>query len=150
LPRLDLDSWPAARQAKAYRNYAMEYIRNALPLLVELLGPDEARSLGRLCGLQIGMQCYDDIMQRLKLSSDDARGFMDLFEILLIASGDEVLRHDDTLERTRWRLFDNIEVDPIVSAIWCAPFDGLLAVHDRFAILKAYPHDRFALEAKSD
>ena len=69
---------------------------------------------------------------------------------LLIASGDEVLRNNDTLERTRWLLFDNTEADPIVSAIWCAPFDGLLAAHDRFAMLKHYPHDRFSLEAKSD
>ena len=49
LPTLDSHLWPAERQAKAHRNYAMEYVRNALPLLVAMLGPEQARYLGRLC-----------------------------------------------------------------------------------------------------
>jgi hypothetical protein len=39
----------------------MEYIRNALPIFIELLGEKEALRLGELCALQIGMQCYDDV-----------------------------------------------------------------------------------------
>lgn len=145
LPRLDVDTWPAARQAKAYRNYAMEYVRNGLPLLIELVGPLEGRRLGRLCGRQIGMQSYDDVC--LGLSPDGSAGdeFMPMFETLLRASGDRVVVNDGTLERTFWRLFPDVDVDRNVLEIWCAPFQGLLAAHDRFLILECHDDYRFAL-----
>jgi len=150
LPRLDVERWPAARRAKAYRNYAMEYICNALPLLIELLGEAEAHHLGRLCGLQIGMQCYDDITRCLDVTGNEAKVFMDLLETLLRSSGDDVVRREGTLERNRWRLFGGADPPPAVAAIWRAPFDGLLAVHDRFLTLAHHRDDSFSINAKRD
>ena len=37
-------SWPRPRLEKAYRNYAMEYVKTAAPVMVQLFGPEEARS----------------------------------------------------------------------------------------------------------
>ena len=37
LPVLEADSWPEVRLKKAARNYSMDYIRNLIPVLAELL-----------------------------------------------------------------------------------------------------------------
>jgi len=39
-PALPVDSWPKPRLEKAYRNYAMEYVKTAAPVMVQLFGPD--------------------------------------------------------------------------------------------------------------
>ncbi len=150
LPALDSESWPAARQAKAYRNYAMEYIRNGLPLLPELLGPNEAQRLGHLCGKQIGMQSYDDVVQRLSITGDDETTFMDMLETLLRASGDELERDGNVLTRKTWRLFAGSEMLPPLIELWRAPFLGLLAVHNRFLELDHSSDDRFSITASTD
>ena len=55
-PALPVDSWPRPRLEKAYRNYAMEYVRTAAPVAVQLFGPHDAGYLLRLTGKLIGMQ----------------------------------------------------------------------------------------------
>jgi len=145
LPALDLDVWPAERRAKAYRNYAMEYLRNALPILAELLDAEEALTIGRICGRQIGMHCHDDVTALIPTAGDDARSFLDLLYALLTASGDEIERTGDRLQRTRWRLFPDEPPDSIVPALWMAPFDGLLAVHNRFLSLRRDASDVFTV-----
>ncbi|MDH3644105.1 MAG: hypothetical protein OES38_18515 [Gammaproteobacteria bacterium] len=132
LPALDSTDWPADRQAKANRNYAMEYVRNALPLLVSILGPEQARYLGRLCALQIGMHCYDACAAALSVADDSAQSFANLVATLLTASGDEVSVDADGLVQTRWRMFADQEVHPVVRAQWLALFEGMLGVHNRF------------------
>ncbi len=148
LPELDFDSWPALRRAKAYRNYAIEYIRNGLPLILELLGPDEGRALGQLCGMQVGMQCYDDVIQRLKITGNDPCKFLDMLEFLLCASGDKVTRKSNVLERDVWRLFAETDQQSAITEIWCAPFMGLLSVHDRFLQLDHDDNDQFSINER--
>ena len=137
LPKLDALDWPQNRQAKAYRNYAMTYVETALPILVELLGPDEAERLGRLCGRQIGMHCYDEVASMLAVEGKDAHAFAGLLHTLWLASGDQIERDGAILERTEWRLFGDKSIDQSVREIWLAPFEGMLAVHNRFLGLMA-------------
>lgn len=139
LPRLDVADWPGERQAKAYRNYAMEYLRNALPVLVAQLGPEEARYVGRIAALQIGMHGRERLIEELGWTARDGAAFLDLLQALLEASGDEVARDGDALVQARWRLFRGVEVHPVVRDIWLALFEGLLASHDRFLRLRGQP-----------
>ena len=44
-PALPVDAWPKPRLEKAYRNYAMEYVRTAAPVMVQLFGPEDAGHL---------------------------------------------------------------------------------------------------------
>ena len=150
LPKLDIDTWPLIRQAKAYRNYSMEYIRNGLPLLLELLGQIEGQRFGCLCGMQVGMQLYDEVSQHLNIVDNDAPTFIDLLEILLRASGDEITRTNDTVIRTAWRLFAGSETPLSLTEVWRAPFSGLLAAHNRFLRLAHESTDRFSIEIRSD
>ena len=41
-PALPVDSWPKPRLEKAYRNYAMEYVKTAAPVMVQVFGPEDA------------------------------------------------------------------------------------------------------------
>jgi hypothetical protein len=132
LPRLDAVTWPAERQAKAYRNYALEYLRNGLPLLTQLLGPEEARFIGRISGLQIGMQCYRDIATRLVVDDRSAASMANLLNSLLAAQGEDVSRDGLRVTQRGSRLFRGLAVhdaaDDAVAALW----EGLTAAHNRF------------------
>ena len=65
-PALPVASWPKPRLEKAYRNYAMEYVRTAAPVMVQLFGPEDARYLLHLTGKLIGMQYFDEIAPTLR------------------------------------------------------------------------------------
>ena len=60
-PALPVASWPKPRLEKAYRNYAMEYVRTAAPVMVQLFGPEDAGYLLHLTGKLIGMQYFDEV-----------------------------------------------------------------------------------------
>ena len=62
-------SWPKPRLEKAYRNYAMEYVRTAAPVMVQLFGPEDAGHLLHLTGKLIGMQYFDEIARLLRLAA---------------------------------------------------------------------------------
>ena len=62
-PALPVESWPKPRLEKAYRNYAMEYVRTAAPVMVQVFGPEDAGYLLHLTGKLIGMQYFDEIAQ---------------------------------------------------------------------------------------
>src|SRR5215470_4270959 len=64
-PRVEGADWPAERLAKIVRNYAMDYVRTILPVLVETFGPAEARHLGSVTGRLIGMQYHAETADRL-------------------------------------------------------------------------------------
>ena len=131
LPKLDSESWPEERKAKAYRNYGMEYIRNALPVLVAQLGPEEARYVGRICALQTGMHQYHELAGDFDVRGSDAEGFAELLQHVLETSGDEVTREEDTaITRSRWRIFPEAPHE-VVEFTQVALFEGLLAAHNR-------------------
>jgi hypothetical protein len=44
-PALPVASWPSPRLKKAHRNYAMDYVRSAAPVMVQLFGPEDASCL---------------------------------------------------------------------------------------------------------
>ena len=57
-PKPPSGDWSAERLAKANRNYAVEYIRNGIPALIEVLGRERAIELGKKAALLIGLQHY--------------------------------------------------------------------------------------------
>ena len=50
--------WSEERLAKANRNYAVEYIRNGIPTLIEVLGREKGIELGKKAALLTGLQYY--------------------------------------------------------------------------------------------
>lgn len=145
MPQLEQHAWPALRQAKAYRNYAMEYVRNALPLLRELPGAEDTHAVGCRAGRLVGMQIYADIAARLGVDANDATAFAALLTDLLAAAGDTVTREGANVSRSAWRLFGNAALDPALRELWRAPYAGLLAAHNRFLVLEERSRSHFTI-----
>ena len=87
-PALPVSKWPKPRLEKAHRNYAMEYVRTAAPVLVQLLGPDEAGHLLRLTGKLIGMQYFDEVARCFGSDRGHAAAFAAFLHTLFEAQGD--------------------------------------------------------------
>ncbi len=133
LPRLERADWPEARKARAWRNYAMAYLRTALPVLVELLGADEARRIGGLALRQIGMQHAPRVAGLL---GAEASAFEPLLARLIAAHGDVCAPdRDGRLVQHGWKFGAGLDED--VFECWVELWRGLLAATDRFAALAA-------------
>lgn len=140
-PRLPEADWPAERQAKAARNYAMEYIRSGLPRLAEVLGPAEARHLGNVAGRLVGAQSFHATAEALSVAGGGgAMGFARLLAAWAEAEGDaaEITREGDAVlvRRTGFRLLRGLgPLHPCVFEGWQGLVEGMLQVHDRFLLL---------------
>jgi hypothetical protein len=111
-PALPVASWPKPRLEKAYRNYAMEYVRTAAPVLVQLLGPEDAGYLLHLTGKLIGMQYFDEVAAALATSRGGAREFASFLNALFAAQDDnaEMTQSEGTFEirQQSWKLMDDV------------------------------------------
>jgi hypothetical protein len=134
-PRFPDGSWSPDRLAKAARNYAMEYVRSALPELVRLFGRDEAHFLGTRSAYLVGLQHGEELKPLLGVEEGGAAGFAELFRRLAAAQGDEVslaAEGDALLIRQRgWRLAPEPVQGEDGFVYWNALWEGMLAAHDR-------------------
>jgi hypothetical protein len=134
-PLLESSTWPEERLRKAYRNYAMDYLRTALPVAVELFGPAEGLHLTGLAARQIGMHYHDRVLEML----GGGRDFLGQLAVLLAGQGDHVEienRGDDgttgVLRQHGFRLTRGVDHPASeVFAAWAELWRGLVAAHDR-------------------
>ncbi len=132
-PSLASESWPEARVKKAKRNYALAYVRTAIPAAIQLWGAAEAAQLLGLTGRLIGMQFYR--ATAAVLGGGDFAGFM---VALARAQGDaaEVVA-PGVARQTSWGLMRGVaDVHPAAFECWNGLLEGALAAHDRFAGLR--------------
>jgi hypothetical protein len=131
-PALPVASWPKPRLEKAYRNYAMEYVRTAAPVLVQLFGPEDAGYLLHLTGKLIGMQHFDDVAQALSAQHGGPRECAALLSALVAAQDDvadvsESAGHFEIRQQT-WKLMEGVsDYHPACSRILHGLFEGLAA-----------------------
>jgi len=135
-PALPVSNWPKPRLEKAYRNYAMEYVRTAAPVLVQLLGPDEAGHLLKLSGKLIGMQYFDEVARSIGCDGRNAEGFASFLHALLEAQGDPAeLRHSREAFEVRqqsWQLMADVDDHhPACANLLKGLYEGLAAACDR-------------------
>ena len=144
-PVLGSASWPPRRRALARRNYAMEYLRTALPVAVELLGEEGAQRVARLALRQVGMQHHRDAAAALGVPArGDAAAFARFLEAMARGQGDAaaVRAAGDAVhvEQSGPRLLEG--VGPTRAAAigaWLGLWEGALAAHDRRLALHAAP-----------
>jgi hypothetical protein len=135
-PRVDSAAWPAERLGKAYRNYAMDYIRTILPELIARFGPADGGFLGHVTGRLIGMQYHDRVAARLGIEGRGAEAFADLLARMGRAQGDDVEVARDgaasVVRQRTWRLMRGTgALHGAVFDAWNGLWEGALAVHDR-------------------
>ena len=109
-PALPVASWPKPRLEKAYRNYAMEYVRTAAPVMVQLFGPEDAGYLLHLTGKLIGMQYFDEIARGFRVAPRTAQESSTTFLCALFEAQDDVVGHRRDRRRIRNQATD-LETD---------------------------------------
>ena len=141
-PRLDATAWPPARLGTVVSRYAMEYVRTALPVLLDQLGPDDTRAhLGHAARL-IGMQYHDDTARLLGIEGTGPAAFARYLAALARAQGEDVTRESDarsaTVRLRSWRLVRGLDpLHPAAFDAWAELWHGALAAHDRRLRLEA-------------
>jgi len=142
-PALDAAEWPAERLARANRNYAMEYVRTALPAMAELFGPLEAAWLAGAAAELVGRQYYRETRRLLALPAEQggAEGFALWLAAMAAAEDDPATVERDgeawSVRRGGWRPMRGQEAQPdCVFDAWNGLWRGALAVHDRFLALE--------------
>ena len=135
-PRLDPAAWPAGRLDVVVSRYAMEYVRTALPVLLEQLGPADARRLLGHAARLIGLQYYDETARLLGPAGSGPAAFARYLAALATAQGEEVeVSGEPDRARVRqkgWRLARGLEpLDPAAFDAWAELWHGALAAHDR-------------------
>jgi len=131
-PALPVDSWPRPRLEKAYRNYAMEYVKTAAPVMVQLFGPDEAGHLLHLTGKLIGMQYFDEVAQALGEKRGGANEFAYFMLALFEAQDDaaEMTQSEGAYEirQRSWKLMADVsDAHPACARVLEGLFEGLAA-----------------------
>ena len=136
-PRLDPAAWPTERLELVVSRYAMAYVRTALPVLLELLGPaDTRRVLGHAARL-IGMQYHDETMRLLGIADSGPAAFARYLAALAAAQGEEVAVSSEPgrarVRQKGWRLARGLEpLDAAAFEGWAELWHGALAAHDRW------------------
>jgi hypothetical protein len=131
-PALPVASWPKPRLEKAYRNYAMEYVRSAAPVMVQLFGPEDAGYLLHLTGKLIGMQFFDEIARGFSTNRGNAEAFAAFLRALFEAQGDpvEITKSGAGFEirQQTWRLMSDVaDYHPSCASVLQGLCEGLAA-----------------------
>jgi hypothetical protein len=131
-PALPVASWPKPRLEKAYRNYAMEYVKTAAPVMVQLFGPEDAGYLLHLTGKLIGMQYFDEVAGALAGRRGAAKDFASLLHALFEAQDDaaEIRSAEGQFEISQqtWKLVADVgDYHPACAKVLEGLFEGLAA-----------------------
>lgn len=94
-PALPVATWPRHRLEKAYRNYAMEYVRTSAPVMLQVFGPHDGAHLLHRTAKLIGMQLFRETLPAFAVedgvgAADTPQNFAAFFAALLHAQGDAV------------------------------------------------------------
>ncbi|MCC8944500.1 hypothetical protein H8A97_05105 [Bradyrhizobium sp. Arg62] len=131
-PALPVDSWPKPRLQKAYRNYAMEYVKTAAPVIVQVFGPEDASYLLHLTGRLIGMQYYDEVAQALGGRRGRATEFAAFLRTLFESQDDiaDITESEGQFEirQQGWKLMADVaDYHPACASVLTGLFEGLAA-----------------------
>lgn len=146
-PALPVAAWPRPRLEKAYRNYAQEYVRTAAPVLVQLLGPEDAGHLLHRTGKLIGMQFYPETAAAFAgTDAGPAQDFAMFLHAVLAAQDDAATLTAEpagaVLTQGGWRLMTDVaDYHPACALALTGLVEGLAAAASRNVRIDASPAD---------
>jgi hypothetical protein len=136
-PALPVAAWPRKRLEKAYRNYAQEYVRTAAPVLVQLLGPEDAGHLLHRTGRLIGMQFYPETAAAFAgTEAGSAKDFAAFLHAVLTAQDDTAALAEESagpvLTQSGWRLMSDVaDYHPACALALIGLVEGMAAAASR-------------------
>jgi hypothetical protein len=89
-PSVPQGEWNAARLEKANRNYAMNYIRNGIAELQDVIGADETRLLCRRAAKLIGLQYFPETAAEIGAQDGDLTAAAEYLADMFRGMGDSV------------------------------------------------------------
>lgn len=89
-PKPPAAKWDEARLAKAYRNYAVEFVRNGVSTLTETLGREQEMKRGILAARPTGLQQYKHLASSVGAKDGDVEDAVSLLGAVFKGMGDEV------------------------------------------------------------
>lgn len=146
-PQPPAEDWHAERLAKAQRNYALDYIRNGLPTLVQTLGRPRALELAKLAARLTGLQQYRHLAGAVGAVDGGPRDAAAFLAAMFAGLGDDC-RLDDSAAGVRLHhrglrllrgLGDDDRADLL--ACWTALWRGTLHAHRAFMDLRVQASD---------
>lgn len=146
-PQPPAEDWHAERLAKAQRNYALDYIRNGLPTLVQTLGRPRALELAKLAARLTGLQQYRHLAGAVGAVDGGPRDAAAFLAAMFAGMGDDC-RIDDSAAGVRLHhrglrllrgLADDDRVDLL--ACWTELWRGTLHAHRAFMDLRVQASD---------
>ena len=137
-PALPVDAWPKPRLEKAYRNYAMEYVRTAAPVIVQLFGPEDGGQLLHRTARLIGMQFFPETAAALSAATAplSVSDFATFLSAVLAAQDDpaDLVGEGATFIITQrgWRLMGDVaDYHPAAGQVLVGLIEGLAAASGR-------------------
>ena len=148
-PALPVDAWPKSRLEKAHRNYAMEYVRTAAPVMVQLFGPEDAGHLLHRTAKLIGMQYFPEAAAALSADAQPyaVADFAAFLSALLAAQDDPSEAAEQgggiTVIQQGWRLMGDVaDYHPACGQVLVGLVEGLAAASGRGVSVSAtHPAD---------
>ena len=81
--------WSEERLAKANRNYAMEYVRNGIQALIQVVGYDRTCELGRRAARLTGLQNYPALAGAVDVREGGVQEAVDFLQRIMAGMGDD-------------------------------------------------------------
>lgn len=88
-PAPPAQDWSDERLAKANRNYAMEYVRNGLSALTDVIGAERTMTLAKKAARLTGLQNYQDMRAAIGVVEGDARQSAAFLSEMMRGMGDD-------------------------------------------------------------
>jgi len=88
-PAPPASEWNEERLAKANRNYAMEYVRNGIQALIEVVGVERTLELGRRAARLTGLQNYPALAAAVGANEGGAADAAEFLQRIMAGMGDD-------------------------------------------------------------
>ena len=135
--------WNDVRLEKANRNYAMDYIRNGLSALTDVIGAAETVELAGTAARLIGLQYYPETLAIIGGVDGDIGAAASYLHTMMSGMGDELSNIDQTATRARFqqtglRIVRGLDPEEgrIVLACWRELWLGTVRSHRCMMTLK--------------
>lgn len=139
-PSPPADQWSAERLTKAARNYAMEYCRNGIAKLTEVIGRDRTLEIGKRAARLTGLQQYKHMADALGCEDGDVADAARFLTIAFEGMGDTVEsavdagRQTATIQHQGLRIVRRMDGDErdIMLSSWIELWRGAVGSHRQF------------------
>ena len=139
--QLPVIGWDEERNAKARRNYSLNYIRQMLPAMRAVTGDGFGSDISRRAARLVGLQLFAETSQMLGGVESGRPGFAAYLAAMLEGCGDEVMVENEpqqtVITQSGWRMMRGSKRGTFADfTAWAELWRGACAAHDAHLSLR--------------